>query len=177
MARFKDLDATFEAPDGELYISLASHPNLVWDMPRFSTTAGTTPILYTRNNGANQRWRFEIHHAGTVYTFFNIINVHSGLALALQPDNTISQQVRVNPSSQTQQQSWVMGYPGSRGNTFEPARPAEPHPTGSTGTRLRVHGARGGGGPVDAAHAVSGTPITLNLWENFETGWTFTAAT
>ncbi|MFJ4910429.1 RICIN domain-containing protein [Streptomyces sp. NPDC093249] len=178
MARFKDREATFEAPDGELYIGLASQPGLVWDMPRFSTTPGTVPILYTRNGGANQRWRFELDHESGVYTFFRIVNVHSGLTLALQPDDTIAQQPAAPTGPEGSHQTWAMAYPGFTGSSFEPAKPARPHPTGSTGTRLRIRGPEGvGGGPVDSIPATAGTPITIGRWETFETGWTFIAAT
>ncbi|MEU3598528.1 RICIN domain-containing protein [Streptomyces sp. NPDC006798] len=176
MAQFKNLEATFEAPEGELYIALASRPTLVWDMPGFSTAVGTVPILYTRNGGANQRWRFEDVNTGTMYTFFRIVNVHSGLTLAFQPDRTIGQQP--HHTGVSQEQRWAMGYPGFHGSSFDPAKPAQPHPTGSTGIRLRVLSHEGPeGGPVDATPASSGTRIALSPWATFETGWTFIAAT
>ncbi|MER7049291.1 RICIN domain-containing protein [Streptomyces jumonjinensis] len=129
MAQFRDINETHEAPDGELYISLASHPTLVWDMPRASTAPGTAPIIYTRNNGAHQRWRFEVDHHGTKYTFFRIINVHSGLALAVQPDRTITQQPHAasdQPSGR--RQMWAMGYPGFAG-VAPSTRPSPPSRT------------------------------------------------
>lgn len=172
MAQFRDLDETHQAPDGELYIALASHPTLVWDMPRLSTAPGTAPIIYTRNNGANQRWRFEVDHHGTRYTFFRIVNVHSGLVLAVQPDRTITQQPHADAGQpEGRRQMWAMGYPGFNGSTYEPAKPSQPHPTGSKGTRLRIleHD------PVDAT-PTSGTLITFSEGAAFETGWTFTAA-
>ncbi|MFF6974418.1 hypothetical protein GTW66_24835 [Streptomyces sp. SID5473] len=174
MAQFRDLNETHQAPDGELYIALASHPALVWDMPRASIAPGTAPIIYTRNNGAHQRWRFEVDHHGTKYTFFRIVNVHSGLALAVQPNRTITQQPYADAGQpEGRRQMWAMGYPGFAGSTFDPAKPAQPHPTGSLGTRLRIleHD------PVDATPAASGTLITFSQGAAFETGWTFTAAT
>ncbi|MFE5857782.1 hypothetical protein ACFQ61_31765 [Streptomyces sp. NPDC056500] len=126
MAQFEDLEESPEAPDGELYIALASRPTLVWDMPRSSTAPGTAPIICIRNNGANQRWRFEVGHHGTKYTFLRILNVHSGPALAVQPDRTITQQLRValrGPDGRWQQagrlQVWAVGYPGFAGSTFD----------------------------------------------------------
>ncbi|MEW1552096.1 RICIN domain-containing protein [Streptomyces tsukubensis] len=174
MAQFRDSNETHQAPDGELYIALASHPALVWDMPRLSTTPGTAPIIHTRNNGANQRWRLEVDHDSGVYTYFRIINVHSGLALAVQPDRTITQQPHAEARQPAgRRQIWAMGYPGFSGSSQEPAKPAQPHPTGSQGTRLRIleHG------PVDASPAASGTLIALSRGADFETGWTFIAAT
>ncbi|MFF3556112.1 RICIN domain-containing protein [Streptomyces tsukubensis] len=173
MAHFRDLDESHQAPDGELYIALASHPTLVWDMPRASTAPGTAPIIHTRNNGAHQRWRFEVDHDSGKYTFFYIVNVRSGLALTVQPDRTITQQPKVVYEQGGRRQLWAMGYPGFAGSTFDPAKPAQPHPTGSRGTRLRVleHD------PVDATPAASGTLITFSQGAAFETGWTFTAAT
>ncbi|MFE9663149.1 RICIN domain-containing protein [Streptomyces sp. NPDC005955] len=176
MAEFRDINETHQAPDGELYIALASHPTLVWDIPRSSTAPGTAPIIHTRNNGANQRWRLEVDHDSGVYTFFRIINVHSGLALAVQPDRTITQQPRAEAGHSQpagRRQLWAMGYPGFTGSTFDPAKPAQPHPTGSQGTRLRIleHG------PVDATPVASGTRIALSRGAAFETGWTFIAAT
>ncbi|WP_406401964.1 RICIN domain-containing protein [Streptomyces uncialis] len=174
MARFKDSDETHEAPDGELYIALASQPGLVWDMPRASTAAGTAPIVYTRNNGANQRWRFEVDHDSGVYTFFRIVNVHSGLALSVQPDRTITQQPPTGIGRPAgSHQLWAMGFPGSAGSSFDPARPAQPHPTGSTGIRLSMRNHQ----PVDVTPASSGTLIAFSRWETFEPGWTFIAAT
>ncbi|MER6914607.1 RICIN domain-containing protein [Streptomyces sp. NPDC000594] len=172
MAQFRDLDETHQAPDGELYIALASHPTLVWDMPRASIAPGTAPIIHTRNNGAHQRWRLEVDHHGTRYTFFYIVNVHSGLALTVQPDRTITQQPKAAYDQGGRRQMWAMGYPGFAGSTFDPAKPDQPHPTGSRGTRLRILEHE----PVDATPS-SGTLITLlNTWAVFETGWTFTAA-
>ncbi|MFI1018214.1 RICIN domain-containing protein [Streptomyces sp. NPDC020965] len=171
MAQFRDLDESHQAPDGELYIALASHPTLVWDMPRLSTVPGTAPIIHTRNNGANQRWRFEVDHYSGKYTFFYIVNVHSGLALTVHPDRTITQQPKVPYEQGGRRQLWAMGYPGFYGSTFEPAKPSQPHPTGSRGTRLRMleHD------PVDASPA-SGTLIAFSQGAAFETGWTFIAA-
>lgn len=175
MAQFRDSDETHQAPDGELYIALASQPTLVWDMPRLSTAPGTAPIIYTRNNGANQRWRFEVDHDSGVYTFFRVINVHSDLALTVQPDRTITQQpvVLTDPWPQRRLQLWAMGFPGSAGSSFDPSRPAQPHPTGSTGTRLRILNHN----PVDAAPATAGTLIASSRWEHFEPGWTFIPVT
>ncbi|MEU0692159.1 RICIN domain-containing protein [Streptomyces uncialis] len=174
MAQFRDLDESHQAPDGELYIALASHPTLVWDMPRASTAPGTAPIIYTRNNGAHQRWRFEVDHDGTKYTFFYLVNVHSGLVLTVHPDRTITQQPKLaHEQRENRRQLWVMGYPGFSGSTFDPAKPSQPHPTGSRGTRLRVVDYN----PVDVTPATSGTLITLSEWASFETGWTFIAAT
>ncbi|MFI1015781.1 RICIN domain-containing protein [Streptomyces sp. NPDC020965] len=127
---------------------------------------------YRGNNGANQRWRFEVDHHGTRYTFFRIVNVHSGLVLAVQPDRTITQQPHADAGQpEGRRQMWAMGYPGFNGSTYEPAKPSQPHPTGSKGTRLRIleHD------PVDAT-PTSGTLITFSEGAAFETGWTFTAA-
>ncbi|MFE2044204.1 RICIN domain-containing protein [Streptomyces sp. NPDC059477] len=141
---------------------------------RASTAPGAAPIIYTRNNGAHQRWRFEVDHHGTKYTFFRITNVRSGLALTVQPDGTITQQPHAaSDQPGGRRQLWAMGYPGFAGSTFDPAKPAQPHPTGSQGTRLRILDHN----PVDATPAASGTLITLSEWAAFETGWTFTAAT
>ncbi|MER5766218.1 RICIN domain-containing protein [Streptomyces sp. NPDC001985] len=172
MAHFRDLDESHQAPDGELYIALASHPALVWDMPRASTAPGTAPIIHTRNNGAHQRWRFEVDHDSGKYTFFFIVNVRSGLALTVQPDRTITQQPKAAYELGGRRQLWAMGYPGFAGSTFDPAKPSQPHPTGSQGTRLRILEHE----PVDVA-PVSGTLIALlTRWDVFETGWTFIAA-
>ncbi|WP_329012271.1 RICIN domain-containing protein [Streptomyces sp. NBC_00690] len=118
MAQFRDSNETHQAPDGELYIALASRPRLVWDMPCTSTAPGTAPIIHTRNNGAHQRWRFEVDHHGTKYTFFRIFNVRSGLALAVQPDGTIAQQ----PRAEYQQPQGA----GSCGPWASPVSPAAP---------------------------------------------------
>nr|WP_238937378.1 RICIN domain-containing protein [Streptomyces clavuligerus] len=180
VAQFKDRDTTFQAPDGDLYICLASKPNLVWDMPRSSTTAGTAPILHTRNNGANQRWRLEItDFQVSFYTYFRILNVHSGMALSVNDDNTLSQQPRDTTGTPPgPRQIWAMGHPGSVGNSYAPAKPTRPHPTGSTGIRLRVvnFDVKELGGPVDANPATSGTRLTFSPWKTFEEGWTFTTA-
>ncbi|WP_329012447.1 hypothetical protein [Streptomyces sp. NBC_00690] len=95
-------------------------------MPRSSTAPGTAPIIYTRNNGANQRWCFEVGHQGTKYTFLRILNVHSGPVPVVQPDRTITQQPHValrGPDGRRQQagrlQVWAMDFRGFAGSTFD----------------------------------------------------------
>ncbi|MGV9312842.1 RICIN domain-containing protein [Streptomyces sp. NPDC003691] len=177
MPRIRDRDATFDIPDGEVFIHLAGQPNLVWDMAGASQQAGGRMLLWPRHGGANQRWRVTVFNdENQFYTWFRITNVHSGMALVhqLEGDTFVQQPLAADGWSQI----WAMGYPGSAGSSYSPARPAEPHPTGSDGLRLRYKGGHSGGGVVAvAAPETSGTYVSsVNRGDGFETGWRFVAA-
>ncbi|GAA2250120.1 hypothetical protein GCM10010232_42460 [Streptomyces amakusaensis] len=177
MPRIRDREATFDIPDGDVFIHLAGQPNLVWDLAGASQQAGGRALLWPRHGGANQRWRVTVFDdENQFYTWFRITNVHSGMALVHQEaSNTFVQQ----PLAQDGwSQIWAAGYPGFTGSSFDPARPAQPHPTGSDGIRLRYKGSSSLGGVITvAAPEASGTNLSsTDRWDNFETGWKFVAA-
>ncbi|MFE3074326.1 RICIN domain-containing protein [Streptomyces sp. NPDC059247] len=165
-----------------MFIHLAGRPDLVWDMAGASQLAGGKVLLWPRHGGANQRWRVTIFHdeKDSPYTWFRITNVHSGMALVHQADgNAFVQQPAGQPlSDEGWGQVWAMGYPGFAGSSYDPARPAQPHPTGSDGVRVRFKGSYKSGGVVAvAAPETSGTYLSsTERWQDFETGWKFIAA-
>ncbi|MEU0687331.1 RICIN domain-containing protein [Streptomyces uncialis] len=182
MPRIRDREATFDIPDGDVFIHLAGRPDLVWDMAGASRQAGGKALLWPRHGGANQRWRVTNFYdePNNHYTWFRITNVHSGMALVHQQDtNTFVQQPAGQPlSDEGWDQVWAMGYPGFVGSSYDPARPAQPHPTGSDGVRARFKGAyRTGGVVAVAVPETSGTYLSsTESWPDFETGWKFVAA-
>lgn len=175
MPRIRDREETFDIPDGEVFIHLAGQPDIVWDMTANSTLAGGKTVLWRRHGGANQRWRVTVFDDETpYYTWFRIINVHSGMALVHQAagDAIVQQPLAEDGWSQV----WAMGYPGFVGSSYEPAKPAQPHPTGSDGVRLRFQG-DGPGKLAIAAPETAGTNLsTTRRSADYETGWTFVTA-
>ncbi|GLF97882.1 RICIN domain-containing protein [Streptomyces yaizuensis] len=176
MPTIRDREARFDIPDGEVFIHLAGRPDLVWDMAGHSQQAGARALLWQRHGGANQRWRVTIFDdENQFYTWFRITNVHSGMALVHQADGDVFVQQPLAQDGWSQ--VWAMGYPGFAGSSYEPARPAQPHPTGSDGIRVRFKGDyRSGGEVAGATPETSGTKLSSAPWNAFETGWKFVAA-
>lgn len=176
MPRIRDREESFDIPDGEVFIHLAGHPDIVWDMTGNSRQAGGKTVLWRRHGAANQRWRLTVFNDETpYYTWFRIINVNSGMALVHQEEGDAFVQ---QPLSEEDgwSQVWAMGYPGFSGPSGYPAKPPQPHPTGSDGVRLRFQG-DGPGKLAIAAPESTGTNLSSNWrWADFETGWKFVAA-
>ncbi|MEW1552327.1 RICIN domain-containing protein, partial [Streptomyces tsukubensis] len=164
MPRLRVSGAAFDIPDGEVFIHLAGRPDLVWDMTGYSQQAGGRALLWQRHGGANQRWRVTtfFDEADNPYTWFRIINVHSGMALVHRAENDalVQQPAAPHLSREGWSQVWAIDYPGRSGSSLGPAKPSQPHPTGSDGVRLRFKGEYISGKLITVTPETSGTHLS-----------------
>ncbi|MFI1172826.1 RICIN domain-containing protein [Streptomyces melanogenes] len=96
-----------EIPD-EAVISLASHPSLVFDMAGASKEAGAGVILWNLHRQANQRWRIRPTTNSPGCETFHLVNVHSGLCLALYDDDRTAPITQTPVEDGNHQQWWML---------------------------------------------------------------------